>query len=76
MEPTPAKPYVCPEKQHLAYAFIEAVRNLMSLRDRELAALAAGDNGLARFEQELELARRKRDQARQLYNDHIRSHGC
>ena len=76
MEPEPIKPSICPQKMQLTTAFMEAVRHVMSLQNRELSAVATGNDGLERFDLAIELARRNRDQARQLYDDHIREHGC
>ena len=76
MQPGPAILSICFEKQQLGNALVEAVRHVMALQDQELASLAAGNNGMERFALALELARKKRDRARQRLDNHTRTHGC
>lgn len=75
LQPSSSKPSICPEKQQLSDSFVEAVRDVMALQDEHLAAHAAG-SALDRFPVAIQLARMKRDRARELYDMHVRAHGC
>lgn len=75
-EPAKAKSAICSEKQQLADAFHEAVRDLMALQDQQLAALCAGRDGLDRINLALTVARLRRLQAKQRYLLHVEKHGC
>ena len=71
-----AKASICPQKQELADAFTATVRNVMTLQDRQLAAMIERDDGLDRFELAIKRAREMRDRAKRLYVFHVRTHGC
>ena len=70
------KAHNCEEKQRLASIFIDAVRDVMALQDREMVELVARGTGLQRFDMALHLARSKRDKAKVLYLMHLREHAC
>ena len=70
------KPGICAEKKRLGETLLEALHEVMALQDREMAAVAASGEGLARYDLALRLARSRRDNARGLYLAHIGVHGC
>ena len=53
-----------------------AVRELQALHDREIEDLVRGGIGLDRLELALELARKRRDEAKAMYLVHVRAHCC
>ena len=63
-----------PEKQQFADVFVEAVRDVMALHDKQLAAHAGASPG-DRFTLAMQFARIKRDRAKKLYAIHARTHG-
>lgn len=72
MQPSPS---ICPEKEQLADVFVEAVRYVFALHDEQLAAHAAG-GAVEHFPLAIQHARIKRDNAKELYDIHVRAHGC
>ena len=75
MQPAPTKLSICPEKRQLGDVFVEAVRDVMALQDQQLAAHAAGSS-VDHFPVAIQNARIKRDKAKELYDIHVRTHGC
>lgn len=71
-----SKPQVCAEKKRLAHLFIEAVREVMTLQEREMTEVVREGIGLQRFELAIERARSKRDCAREAYQLHVQMHCC
>ena len=71
-----ARESVCPERQRLADAFVAAVQQLMKLQDEQMAQLAGGGEGLARFDLALEAAHRRREETKEAYAVHIQHHDC
>jgi hypothetical protein len=72
---SPVPPKVCPEREHLSDLYIEAVRDIVSLLDYEVKAIAGGAS-LDRVDLALELARSKKHKIKQAYLLHVRVHGC
>jgi len=70
------KDSICAEKQRLAKAFLAAVQEVMRLQAEQLAQLAGGGEGLARFDLALEAAHRRRDEIKLAYTLHVQRHGC
>jgi len=69
LAPAPPKYSPCEEKKLLTLAFLDALRQLLELQDRSR-------QGLDRVEIEIELALKRRDQAREAYILHVREHVC
>ena len=69
------KPIFCLERKLLSDSFVEAARTIVRLHYAESDALIHGES-LERFDEALELARRKREQVKQAYLLHIQTHGC
>jgi hypothetical protein len=74
--PVNPKPSVCPEKQRLSHAFLDALRQVMELQNQEIGMLARGGVGLTGFDLSLKRARANRDEAKRLYLFHLETHGC
>lgn len=75
LAPTP-KPFVCPEKQRLANALVEAVQDVMKLHQDEIAQLLCHERGVDGFVAALRAARKKRRRIKMLYQLHLQAHGC
>jgi hypothetical protein len=67
---------ICAEKQRLGDAFLRAVQEIMQLQDLQIVSVTNDGEGLARFKLALELARTKRDVAKDAYLLHIKEHEC
>ena len=76
MAPNTAKIATCPEKQRPSTAFVEAVHEVMNLQSKEMQMVAQRGAGIERFDLALDVARRRRDQAKRDYNRHVQMHGC
>jgi hypothetical protein len=72
---SPVPPTVCPEREHLSDLYVEAVRDIVSLLDYEVKAIAGGAS-LDRVDLALELARTKKNKIKQAYLLHVHVHGC
>ena len=72
--PSP-KPAFCPLRQALADLFIAAGGEITELQDAELEALREGTS-LERFDVALDLAQSKKDQIKQEYLLHVKTHFC
>ena len=69
------KPIFCLERKLLSDSFVEATRDIVRLHYAESDAVIHGES-LERFDEALELARRKKDQVKHAYLLHVREHGC
>ena len=66
---------VCTLKQALMDLFVAAIRELMELQEAELEALQEGAS-LERFDVALVAAQSKKDQIKEEYLLHVKTHGC
>ena len=66
---------ICEEKARLTESFHQACRELMSLHDREIAALVAG-TPLQRSDLAIKRAQQKREETKRALLRHTTSHGC
>jgi hypothetical protein len=66
---------VCPEREHLWDLYIKAVRDIVSLLDFEVKAIAGGAS-LERVDLALQLARSRKSNIKQAYLHHVQEHGC
>ena len=70
------KPSICPEKQRLANALVEAVQKVMTLHQHEIAHLLRDETRVESFDEALRAARKQRRRIKMLYQLHIQAHGC
>lgn len=70
------KPFVCPAKDKLRQAYVQAVRRLLMLQKDEMAHFLKDGDGLDSYDTAIKQARRKLDQAKRLYLQHLRAHLC
>ena len=73
---TSPKPAVCSEQRRLSELYLQAVQEIMQLEQAEIEAVMSSSGGLDRFHLALEVARKKRDEAKLAYMLHIQGHGC
>lgn len=67
---------VCPEKQRLSDAVVQASKIIVQLHEREVAALVNGSENIDGFDLELKEGRKRRDEAKAAYVIHTETHGC
>jgi len=67
-------PIACLEKQRLIRDFTRAVSQCLRMQSAQLMALINGDG--FQFEREIDEARERRDQIKDLIQLHQQSHGC
>lgn len=67
---------VCAVRRELLAAYEDRVREVMALQNEQITALAGSGDGLERFELKIDHARQRRDNAKQLYLIHVRTHAC
>lgn len=67
---------VCAEKRRLLATYEDAVREVMALQSEHIAALADSGEGLQTFDVAISQAREKKEHPKELYQLHIRTHGC
>jgi hypothetical protein len=67
-------PIFCAEKQKLIEDFEAAVSALFQLQSAKVAAVASGDR--FQLETQLELARARKDSAKEAIVQHMRAHCC
>lgn len=75
LAPSP-KPSICPEKQRLANALVEAVQEVMMLHQQEIAHLLRDETRVEGFDEALRAARKQRRRIKMLYQLHVQAHGC
>jgi hypothetical protein len=66
----------CEESRRLLDAFSRAVKELLVLRDRQFVAVVEGDAESARFDPLIDMAKEKKQQAKEAYLRHVEAHGC
>jgi hypothetical protein len=66
----------CEVKQRLIDAFLDAVREINVIEDRQVQALIEGDQDFARFDLLLHFANEKKDSAKYRWIEHVETHGC
>ncbi len=66
----------CREKARLAARFLDAVRELTAIQQRQTQAVIDGDPDFARFDEALHLAHENKDAAKYAWIAHVEQHGC
>ena len=67
----------CKDKQRLVDEFIAAARELINIQNQQMTAVVNDEEGLgSNFENMLQAARKKKDEAMRAYASHLETHGC
>jgi len=64
----------CEERRRLTDAFVAAVSEYLRMHSARVAAITRGDEVL--FEEEIDTARKRKNEAMELVRAHQREHGC
>ena len=67
---------ICPERQALGEAYLQAVRDLGELLNAQARELVERGKTLDRFELALAVARKRRDETKLALALHTEMHGC
>jgi len=66
----------CDERLRLLNELIQAVDDLVSIHQQQLASLAGGDPDASRFELLIHVATEKKHRAKYAHISHVKTHGC
>lgn len=66
----------CAEKHRLSERFVEAARDIVKLQDAETKTVTSEGSGLPRLDLAMEVARKRMDEVKAAYLQHVKEHGC
>ena len=75
MAPQRVKPSICEERQRLTDAIHQAIQEVLTIHNEEIAALTKGKR-LQRSDIALNRALRKREDAKMVHQRHLEKHRC
>ncbi len=66
----------CPERERLLWQWTDCSSRVTKLLDEQLAAMKSSALSVARFEDQIRLARATETEACRKYFGHVNTHGC